>query len=270
MKPYHKIKEFIDQLNLIVDQNQRTNCPACGGVNTFIIHKYIDGTVYFCHRGSCQVSGKVDGVITKRDIEEYMKLSKINHEQMSQKFTLPEYIRTTTNLTEEANKIRFEYLDRYPWLKKKDLLWDVKDDRLVFPIFDEKGDIVEAIGRSLGWRTKPKWKVYGNGEVPYITKADNHGTIIIVEDAVSAERIADAGVNSCALLGTYMRDSYIKYLKLFYNAIIMLDSDVPKESAKVKTALSQYMLCEVNLLTDVDIKDMSEEQFNEFVLEKKN
>ena len=63
----------------------------------------------------------------------------------------------------EVKVFAYEYGLDY---EKDSLVLDVKDKRIVFPI-KHKGLIVDAVGRSTSIFVRPKWKRYGNSNVPF-------------------------------------------------------------------------------------------------------
>ena len=64
-----------------------------------------------------------------------------------------------------------------------DTMYDVKDERVVFPI-KYKGRIVDAVGRAVGKKQHPKWYRY-TGEADYYMHG-NGKILLIVEDVLSA------------------------------------------------------------------------------------
>ena len=61
-------------------------------------------------------------------------------------------------------------------------MYDVKEDRVVFPIM-HNNKMVDATGRALMKRL-PKWKRYGNSGLPYTFGCGK--VAVVVEDCVSA------------------------------------------------------------------------------------
>jgi DNA primase len=131
------------------------------------------------------------------------------------------------------------------------LMYDVKEDRVVFPVRHE-GHIVDATGRTLGKRL-PKWKRYGKSGLPY-----SHGcgkVAVVVEDCVSAAVVgSDVRLVGVAMLGTSMLESHKRYLSQFSTAVIALDPDaLPKTLAIAKELRGHVSDVRVLRLTD-DIK----------------
>jgi DNA primase len=108
------------------------------------------------------------------------------------------------------------------------LLYDVKDDRVVFPVYRD-GKIVDATGRSLTKRL-PKWSRYGKSGLPY--SVGSGSVAIVVEDCVSAAVIGFGSTSfvGVAILGTSLQESHKGFLTQFSTAVIALDPDALKKS----------------------------------------
>jgi len=130
------------------------------------------------------------------------------------------------------------------------VMYDVKDDRIVFPVVHE-GKTVDATGRAIGKRL-PKWKRYGKSGLPYI-----HGcgkVAVVVEDCVSAAVVGNDVWCGVAVLGTSLSESHKKYLAQFSTAIIALDPDaLPKTLGMAKELRGHVNDVRVLRLTD-DLK----------------
>jgi DNA primase len=111
------------------------------------------------------------------------------------------------------------------------VLYDVKEDRVVFPI-SHNGKLVDATGRALGKRL-PKWKRYGKSGLPF-----SHGcgkVAVVVEDCVSAAVVGGKSFVGVAILGTSLQESHKGYLTQFSTAVIALDPDaLPKTMVMAK------------------------------------
>ena len=112
-----------------------------------------------------------------------------------------------------------------------DLLYDVKESRVVFPI-KKDGKIVDATGRSI-YNKLPKWKRYGNSDLPYSFGCGS--VAVVVEDCVSAVVVGSDVYAGVAVLGTSLSESHKRFLSQFSTAIIALDPDaLPKTLAFAK------------------------------------
>tara|TARA_R110000868_G_scaffold76712_1_gene220370 strand:+ start:575 stop:1174 length:600 start_codon:yes stop_codon:yes gene_type:complete len=133
-------------------------------------------------------------------------------EKSSEPFVMPEYI------------VPYDKESYYD-IPNDNLMYDVKEHRVVFPVIHE-GRVVDANGRSLGKRI-PKWKRYGKSDLPFVY---GHGKVaVVVEDCVSASVVGSDVYVGVAVLGTSLTESHKKYLSRFSTAIIALDPDaLPK------------------------------------------
>jgi len=130
---------------------------------------------------------------------------------------------------------------------KLGLMYDVKEDRVVFPVIHD-GVMVDATGRTLGKRI-PKWKRYGNSGLPYTYGCGK--VAVVVEDCVSAAIVGYGSFVGVALLGTSLQDSHRRYLAQFSTAIIALDPDALKKTLQMAKELRGHV-SDVRVLKLVD------------------
>ena len=237
------IIEIINDLQLSVGDSKRMACPVCHAKNTFTITNTMGKIVWNCYKASCTVSGGTNVALSVGDVRK--ALGYMTEELEPAPFVKPEYL---VNDGPEC----WEYLKQYG-MSRKDVtvLYDVKDHRIVFPVLDDRGCIVDGSGRSLGKRI-PKWKRYGNSDLPY-----HHGygnVAVVVEDSVSAA-VVGATVNNnlkldakdddvyvgVAVLGTSLSEGHKRYLSQFSTAIIALDPDALPKTLQFARELRQYV-----------------------------
>jgi len=152
------IYNIVSELDVPNGHTKRMNCPSCKGTKTFTVTNNMGSLLWNCYKVSCGVSGGTRVHLTVDDIKRGFK----DAEQFAQdSFALPQYIVP-----------RSGGLHMNRWCAKWDidadklgLMYDVKEDRVVFPVVHD-GKIVDASGRTLGKRI-PKWKRYGNSGLPY-------------------------------------------------------------------------------------------------------
>ena len=128
------MEKFIDDLDLGEGDTVRGYCPDCGGKNTFTASKTGGAVVYNCYKLGCKIQGIQTVGMTAADIEARMRdvpKPKPKLEAMN----IPEHIvRSGTGLDEFKDK----------WnLWDQGLMYDLKDNRVVFPIF-YKGIMLDA------------------------------------------------------------------------------------------------------------------------------
>jgi len=212
-------------------ETQRMDCPVCRGKNTFSITNNMGDLVWNCYKVSCTVSGSTRVGMSIDDIKaRFKKIDTVDDIE----FELPEYV-----VQRSGGVYMNRWCDRWGLNPDKlGLMYDVKEDRVVFPVVHD-GKIVDATGRSLGKRI-PKWKRYGNSGLPYV-----HGcgkVAVVVEDCVSAAVVGDWSSSvGVALLGTSLQDSHRSYLSQFSTALIALDPDALTKSLQMAKELRGYV-----------------------------
>jgi len=218
---------FINDITLVNGETKRTHCPACGGRNTFTITNNMGSIVWNCYKAGCSVSGGKRTHLTAEDIRK--SLGSVAEETHAVKFDKPDNVVVDYPAVQEfCNEWQLDP-------KELGLMYDVKEDRVVFPIV-HANTMRDATGRSLSKRL-PKWKRYGNSSLPY---AFGRGkTAVVVEDCISAAVVGatelgsgcsdDDGFVGVAVLGTSLSEGHRQYLSQFSTAIIALDPDaLPK------------------------------------------
>jgi len=113
-------------------------------------------------------------------------------------------------------------------------LYDVKENRIVFPVFRGR-TMVDGAGRSLSGRL-PKWKRYGESGLPYTYGSSS--VAVLVEDAISAAVIGSSiQCTGVALLGTSLQDTHKKTLTEYSKLIVALDPDAMPKTLNIAQEL---------------------------------
>jgi len=138
-------------------------------------------------------------------------------------FKLPEYLlpnRTEVTVWASSYQLDASVLN---------LLYDVKEHRVVFPV-NYNGKMVDATGRALRLRQKPKWKRYGSSSYAYICGA---GAIaVVVEDCISAATVSSISskATGVALMGTSLLPDHLLQLQKYNKIIVALDPDAARKT----------------------------------------
>ena len=211
--------DYLYNLEIPIGETRRMNCPNCNGYKTFTVTNNMGALLWNCYKVSCNISGKKRVYLSIDDIKQTFNNNPLCEEVET--FVLPEYVVDRKNTPDVVR-----WCDE--WLlnpKDTDIHYDVKEHRVVFPIYN-KGIIVDAIGRTL--RNKlPKWKKYGNSGLPFSFGCGK--VAVVVEDCVSAAIIGSDVYVGVAVLGTSLTEIHKKYISQFSTAIIALDPDaLPK------------------------------------------
>ena len=236
------IYNIVSDMDVPVGMTVRTKCPNCGE-RTFTVTNNMGSLVWNCFRASCNVKG---GTRVRISVDDIRAGFGGVQEFAEDTFDLPPYV---------VDNLDNLFLKRFcaTWgidPKELGLLYDVKEDRLVFPIRHE-GRIVDATGRSLSKRL-PKWKRYGKSGLPYTSGCGK--VAVVVEDCLSAAVVGYGTFVGVALLGTSLQESHKRYLSQFSTAIIALDPDaLPKTLIMAKELRGHVNDVRVLRLTD-DLK----------------
>jgi DNA primase len=251
-----KTLDIVQSIKLNNNNHARTNCPFCGGPNTFSVSK-IDGLLlWHCYRASCGAKGKAS---VGRSLDDLRLRRKSEHTATI--FTLPDYF---VNVL--SNEAAVSYLKRNNCLaaysrRTADIRYDPKLHRCVF-VNRNGADIVGAVGRSLNKDDKPKWWRYDRNHYPYIVHPSSpvrDDYCALVEDAASACAVSAAGVAGVALMGTNLADAMLTPLRQFSKVLVALDPDAIRKALDIAAKLRYIVDTEVVRIPD-DLKYYNPEQ----------
>ena len=248
-------QKFVDTLDLAVGETYRGDCPSCRGKNTFTASNDNGNILYNCYKNSCDISGSsrrnVDAS-TIKSILAGVHAPESYSEQDLCPLTLPPYVVPYETVDTPIDPT---FLDRYMIDELDHIYYDVRQDRVVFPVLKNTYSTViyDAVGRALTNR-QPKWLRYGPSPLPYI-----HGWTykyaVVVEDAISAYVVGDHFGDVChgvALLGTQLTEYHKWYIKnTFDNVIVALDPDARDKTIKIAKELNGKAL---NIKDDLKYK----------------
>jgi len=239
----NNIYNTISDIDIPNGSTKRMNCPNCGGYKTFTVTNNMGSLVWNCYKASCGVKGGTRVQLTTDDIRASMN----DVERfVDEKFVMPPYV--------VHNHSSYQ-IDKFcaTWGLEFDthgLMYDVKEDRVVFPVLHD-GVVVDAAGRAIQKRL-PKWKRYGKSSLPYSFGCGK--VAVVVEDCVSAAVVGDDAFVGVAVLGTSLSEGHKRYLSQFSAAIVALDPDaLPKTLAFAKELRGHVDNVRVLRLTD-DLK----------------
>ena len=221
------VRGYVESLDLADGQRHRGKCPSCHRGNTFTATNEMGKLLWNCYANSCNLSGTTRINMTIEEIRKRMDSNfKIDTDKAfaglnvakPTQFVLPESVVKGTK-----QDILDEYCNRYGIDSHElSLHYDVKEDRIVFPMFLE-GTMVDAIGRAVDSKVIPKWKRYGSEADGFIR--GNCTIAVIVEDCTSASVVETLGLTGVAILGTTINQNHIQGLKNYKKVIVALDPD---------------------------------------------
>jgi hypothetical protein len=278
----NNIQSFVEGLTLDSDITKRYDCPACGGANTFSVTKTAEGTKWFCFSASCGVKGIVNGTMSVSDM--ITMLSRDPKTGDTKAVVLSPYTIPAWWIPAERSAITKKYLMANGALRsyldgRCEAYFDPRRQRHVFVLWND-GKRVGGIGRSMSYSITPKWYNYV-AQLPHPFIVPQYGTAgspqypfkkkigVVVEDCASAAA-ATCVADGVALIGTNLKDEYIKTLSTYDHLIIALDSDASKKAISICRDLSNFVdRINIVLLKDdlkylpvVDIKELLERYTN--------
>ena len=214
----NSIYNIVSDMDIPNGTTKRIDCPNCGGTKTFTVTNNMGSLVWNCYKASCTLKGGTRVHLSVDDIRAGFSGAE---EFAEDTFALPQYIVPHRN---KRTVLAFCYRHQLD-PDELGVLYDVKDDRVVFPVVHD-GKIVDATGRAIGKRL-PKWKRYGKSGLPYTFGCGK--VAVVVEDCVSAAVVGGKSFVGVAILGTSLQESHKGYLAQFSTAVIALDPDaLPK------------------------------------------
>jgi len=221
----NNIYNTISDMDIPNGSTKRMDCPNCGGYKTFTVTNNMGSLVWNCYKASCTLKG---GTRVHLSVDDIRSGFSGVEEFVQENFELPSYVVDRCPSSYQMRKFLATWDLDY---EKHNLLYDVKEDRVVFPVYSQ-GILVDATGRSLGNRL-PKWKRYGKSGLPYSYGCGK--VTVVVEDCVSAAVVGGNSFVGVAILGTSLQESHKGYLAQFSTAVIALDPDaLPKTMVMAK------------------------------------
>jgi hypothetical protein len=234
------IHEYVVDLDLRHEETKRTNCPACGGYKTFTASNNMGALLWNCYKASCAVGGKSRIRMSIADLQRVANKCHTNNSTGNEeKFVPPMYWKVSDFPPQMLRHCVSYGFDA----DSMDLYYDAKEDRVVYPIYDKHGHLVDAAGKALSKRL-PKWKRYAKSGVPYthsIATGDKLSTVVVVEDCISAGVVGNLGLVGLALLGTSLLDVHKKVIAQYEQAIIALDRDALPKLIEMAKELRAYV-----------------------------
>jgi len=209
-----------DQLNglaIPVGGSKRSDCPFCGGSNSFSCTNNGGVLLYNCYKASCNKKGSFNSEFySANDAEKQLNYKSTARKETS--FQIPSYFRSLDGDVER-------YLD-------------VKENRTVYIVRDKLGRVCDAVGRTNIKGVSPKWKRYGDSGLPFIAGKFS-GTVVVVEDCISACAVAKTGdFTGLALLGTNVTPESNSIILSFDRCLVALDPDATSKSVDIARKLS--------------------------------
>jgi hypothetical protein len=247
------IRQFVDGLNLKDGERHRCDCPECRGKNTFTAANIFGEIKFNCFKLGCNVGGIYDTDMTAAEIflrmsEQQFQRAYTNIKKEKETMEIPPYV-----VSPKAQHTKHQRFVRRWGIAIGDTMYDVKDERVVFPIKYE-GRIVDAVGRAVGKKQQPKWYRY-TGEADYYM----HGSgdiLLIVEDVVSAIIATQElpYITAMAILGTSLSPKHMEKIQEYGKVIIALDPDAIGKTVEYRREIELWTgnkTTAMNLIDDI-------------------
>ena len=227
------IRKYLDSLDLREDESRRMNCPSCYGKNTFTVTKEMGQIKYNCYKLDCSIGGYHHTDLTAAEIKILMAKQEKPMQMEPETMEIPEYVVQPT-----AEHDKFHRFTKRWGIVDRRLLYDVKDERVVFPIH-YKGRIVDANGRAVGNKL-PKWYRY-TGKADYYTVGTGP-TLLVLEDCVSAMVAYQEfpNVTAMAILGTALTSAHVDKISQYDNVIVALDPDAAHKTLQFSREIALW------------------------------
>ena len=253
----NNIRQFVNDLDLTEGgRPYRGDCPECRGRNTFTATKELGDIKYNCFKLGCTVGGIYGTDMTAAEIHRYREQQQqqrayTNIKKEKDTMEIPEYV-----VTPKASHTKHQRYIRRWGIALGDVMYDVKDERVVFPIKHD-GRIVDAVGRAVGKKQNPKWYRY-TGEADYYTIGTG-STLLIVEDVVSAVIAVQEMpyITAMAILGTSMNPKHFEKIGEYDKVIIALDPDAIGKTVEYRREIELWTgrkTTAMNLQDDIKYK----------------
>lgn len=251
-------RSYASSLNVPHNGHSRSDCPICGGSNTFSVSNNSGKLTWFCFKASCGTRGADKSDIQTFDIKRILSKPKdkrrIRLEDIGATFIKPVDLHPVAlhwlleNNCEAALKTSpncFKY--------------DVKQNRVVF--LNYVGPYLDVmIGRSLEG-AKPKWIKYYGTNGYFVCDLTKNGKVFIVEDCASACSLGRFGT-AIALCGTNydisVLNAKIRGLSNITEIHVSLDADARTQAMDLTRDLAGYTgLTAKTLMLSDDAKYLS-------------
>ena len=232
--------DLIDYIDLQQGETRKVECPSCGKGKFYVTRK-TEGLAYICFRASCGTQGFVQDYGSTVSNETTTVKPRKNYEW--------------TGMTHTLSTDDVDYFEDRFGLTPNESLNDIlrtSDGRYAFPLYGGDESLRGHVIRRATWQgvpsapiqdnyasTFPKALTYIHPDVPrcgwyHSTRED---IVVMVEDCVSAVRVAQEGYTAVALLGTTLAPKVLGELLRWKNGktyILALDPDAIDKARKIQ------------------------------------
>lgn len=249
-------------------------CPKCkggqSGERSFAVGRQGGFLWWMCHRASCGWRGKER--LSGGDLYDAPETTDQQRHGVDRDFKRVPLPASIKYALAEQYSIKEETIDRVRWSYTPDYGGGL-GARVIFPIFNPDGHQRGEQYRSYeGHVLKAKTNmVLAEQAISWYRFRKYSRVLCIVEDIPSAVRIAETErLDAVALLGTTINLDRIMEIRdeLYTLVLLALDGDALKTAVRAKKDFDPYLPnFKIKQLGDVDVKDMSTEEFDLFIQE---
>lgn len=236
-------------------------CPKCNSKDNLGVwddgHKWCFGCGYFVPR---------DGVVRLEEIAGRLGNTKNNKKNRYNDLSLPD------DFTRSIPKEPLEWLKKYGLLDKEIIAnsigWSQQHERLIFPIFNNVGDLTFYQGRAFSARTdKSKYHTQGYSEDIFHVMGVDKEPLVLVEDFISAIKVSRVR-RVMPLWGSNI--SLQRALRLQHvtkDVRIWLDKDKATYAVNARQLMLPYFRSVECIITEHDPKEYGDAEIELFVKE---
>lgn len=229
--------DLLDYSDLPLGETKYGKCPTCGKSKFYVTRKN-GGLAYICFRAACPTQGFVGESSSHAPRAKSPKRTS----EYTDSLFLPSAV-TINYFLERFNIDLGSIKDASYWVK------ETGDGRYAFSVLGQRDESRGIVLRRASWqgmpsplretcyKHEPKARTFLEYDVPkagwYHSMSPR--TVVIVEDQVSAMRIAGLGITAYALLGTHFNDKHFYDILSWGKArvIIALDPDAFGKSLQI-------------------------------------
>jgi hypothetical protein len=157
--------------------------------------------------------------------------------------------------------------------------YSAKHGRIIFPCYRWAAAGSDFAKQLIGWagkklstddnKDKPKWHIVRQRDIKHlnytaVARVRSNRNVVIVEDPISAIRVADAGYFCIGLLTTYFPDTLLPKLK-GWTVHMWLDEDALDKATKYIVKLGSHGIKSHLIHTSKDPKEYTQEEINDYI-----
>lgn len=237
----------------------RWDCPFCSRKNSLSISEDSGTIRYFCFGASCRTKGvhhtqlSIDNILAKRG--DLIRDSSVP-------FELPVHFVSALDRGSCRDYLAANNCLGAVVQERVHVRYDPKLDRIVFLVYNRKGEVVNATGRILKKNSnEAKWWIYNSSKELFI--AGNKDTAIIVEDCASATSASHLATG-IALLGTDFKETNLTGLRKYKRIVIALDKDAVRKACEIEASVRYFANTSILMLNE-DLKRLDSAHLYEFL-----